>query len=93
MWLDDCGPLISLTRPLKICHYIMSCTIYSTKKSRTTLYHPQGLVRVAGSSAVWIVDAERAARGQTDAEAVDTLLFHFDDRKFVRFNLGIGERD
>ena len=24
----------------------------------------------------WIADAERAVRGQTDAEAVDTLLFH-----------------
>ena len=26
----------------------------------------------------WIADAERAVRGQTDAEAVDTLLFHLE---------------
>lgn len=26
----------------------------------------------------WIADAERAVRGETDAEAVDTLLFHME---------------
>lgn len=26
----------------------------------------------------WISDAERAVRGQTDSEAVDTLIFHLE---------------